>query len=144
MLNVEDRWDLRLFWASIFSKLKSGAFLALLVLPSLMVPSLLTPANAFSQEPEVESNSTLLESVNKMDRVLAGEESERDPLRDRLVAVALIGGAFLALLGVLFFYLRVDHASRGFYSGKLQMASLIAVAIILLVSYLLWVGVMFK
>lgn len=92
----------------------------------------------------VDSNSGLLESMNSMDRVLAGDKETRDPIRDRLVAVAILGGAFLALLGVLFFYLRVDHASRGFYSGRLQMISVIAVIIILAVCYLLWTQVVFQ
>lgn len=64
--------------------------------------------------------------------------------RDRIVAIGLIGGTLLALLGVVFGYLRLDHATRGFYCGRLQMLALACSVLILAVGYFLWSQVLFK
>jgi len=49
--------------------------------------------------------------------------------KSRMLYTALIGGAVLALLGVMFSYFCLDNATRGFYTGRLQF---VAVAVILI------------
>ena len=65
-------------------------------------------------------------------------------LRNRLVGYAFFGGLTLVFLGVLFGYLRLDHATRGFHTGRLQLVALILLGIVLVVGYLLWTQVLFK
>lgn len=48
----------------------------------------------------------------------------------RLIGVGLSGGAFLAFLAVLLGYLKMDTATRGFYSRRLQTVTLVAVILI--------------
>ena len=71
------------------------------------------------------------------------EDSLSDSRRNRLVAAGFFGAIFLALLGVLFAYLRLDHASRGFHSGRLQMIALAVIGLIGLIGYLLWTQFLF-
>ena len=65
-------------------------------------------------------------------------------LRNRLIGYAFFGGLTLVFLGVLFGYLRLDHATRGFHTGRLQLVALILLGIVLVVGYLLWTQVLFK
>ncbi len=44
--------------------------------------------------------------------------------RDRLLFTGLLAIGLMGLLGLIFGYLRVDHATRGFYTGRIQMISL--------------------
>lgn len=62
-------------------------------------------------------------------------DAEADQVQRRLLWVGIMGGGLLALLGVLFAYLRLERASRGFHSGRLQMYALSAAALILLACY---------
>ena len=82
-----------------------------------------------------ESASAVSESLEKF-----GDRS----LRDRLVSYVFFGGLLLVFLALLFGYLRLDHATRGFHSGRLQIAALALLAIVLVVGYLLWTQVLFK
>ena len=82
---------------------------------------------------------SLDETLNKAD-VLA----ERRQMRNRLVGFGVLGGAGLALLGVLFGYLRLDHATRGFHSGRLQLLAAFFAILILATCYFLWTQVLFK
>lgn len=94
----------------------------------------------FSVRPEfaqaIESLDASLES--------GADPGEEKRIRDRLVAIGLVGGTLLALLGVLFGYLRLDHATRGFYCARLQMLAGICSALILGACYFLWTQVLFK
>ena len=71
------------------------------------------------------------------------EPGEQKPAEDvspeRLEFVGLVGVTFLMLLAVLFGYLRLDHATRGFYSGKLQTVAVILTAAILATSFYIYV-----
>jgi len=93
---------------------------------------------------EVSTHSELVDSVNSMDRVLRGQPDPSEVVRQRLIAVGLIVGMVLALLGTLFGYLRMDHATRGFHSGRLQMMALGVVGLILIAGYFLWTQLLFK
>ena len=82
---------------------------------------------------------SLDETLNKKDAL-----AERMETRNRLVGFAVFSAAFLAIIGVLFGYLRLDHATRGFHSGRLQMLAAFAVVLILTACYFLWTQVLFK
>ena len=82
---------------------------------------------------------SLDETMNKKD-VLAKQKI----VRDRLVGFGVVTGAILALLAVLFAYLRMDHATRGFHSGRLQMLAILISIMILVACYFLWTQVLFK
>lgn len=79
------------------------------------------------------------QALNKK-KVLA----EQKQMRDRLVGFGVIGGAFLALMGILFAYLRLDHATRGFHSGRLQLLASFISILMLATCYFLWTQVLFK
>jgi len=72
------------------------------------------------------------------------EEFGDQSLRDRLISYTFFGASLLVFLGILFGYLRLDHATRGFHSGRLQVAALALCAIVFAVSYLIWTQVLFK
>ncbi len=72
------------------------------------------------------------------------EDTDAQSLRNRLVSYTFLGGLTLVFLGLLFGYLRLNHATRGFHSGRLQLAAMVLSGIVLLVSYLLWTQVLFK
>ncbi len=95
---------------------------------------------------EDESGADLRAAIRSLDDTLNNKEvlNERKTTRDRLVGFGACGVAFLALMGVLFGYLRLDHATRGFHSGRLQMLSAFLAILILVTCYLLWTQVLFK
>ena len=72
------------------------------------------------------------------------EKTEAQSLRNRLISYVFFGGLMLLFLGLLFGYLRLNHATRGFHSGRLQLAALVLSGLVLLVGYLLWTQVLFK
>ena len=91
------------------------------------------------------TNSTeAAEATEEVEPIESPENSEDQSLRNRLISYAFSGGLMLVFLGLLFGYLRLDHATRGFHSGRLQLAALVLVGIVLLVGYLLWTQVLFK
>lgn len=55
------------------------------------------------------------------------ESPPEESTRNHLVEAALIVGAVVAILFVMFTYLQLDRASRSFYSRRLLMLSLLAV-----------------
>lgn len=110
------------------------------------------PGNALVEQQEddgteySESNAEMLAAMKSLDQALNQKEilAEREQTRDRLVGFGVIGGAFLALVGVLFAYLRLDHATRGFHSGRLQLLSGLISVVIIATCYFLWTQVLFK
>ena len=42
-------------------------------------------------------------------------------VRGRIIGLAIVFSGLLLLLGLAFVYLRLDHATRGFHSGRLQL-----------------------
>ena len=56
----------------------------------------------------------------------------------RLIKGGLVGGSVLALLAVAFGYLKMETATRGFYSRRLQTVSLVVATTLLLLFY--WFG----
>jgi len=59
-------------------------------------------------------------------------------LRDRLVLTTVALAVVIACLAILYAYLRLEHATRGFYSGRLQTgAGLFGLAVIV-VAYFVW------
>ncbi len=55
----------------------------------------------------------------------------------RLTGTALAVGFILALLGVVFGYFRLDTATRGYYTGRLQFASAVVILTLIVVGVLL-------
>lgn len=58
------------------------------------------------------------------DRVNAGGNGESKThrvVRGRIIGLAIVFSGLLLLLGLSFVYLRLDHATRGFHSGRLQL-----------------------
>ncbi len=100
-----------------------------------------------AEAPIADRDPEFAKAFNSLDETLNVDPEEKLAsellLRNRLVTAALIGGMFLGWMGVLFAYLRLDHATRGFYSGRLQtLAAVISIAI-LVVGYILWSQVLF-
>ncbi len=58
--------------------------------------------------------------------------------QQRLMNSGLVGGTVLALLAVVFGYLKMETATRGFYSRRLQTGSLIVAIAVVLTFY--WIG----
>jgi uncharacterized integral membrane protein len=63
-----------------------------------------------------------------------GEEIDK---RWRLTGTALAVGFVLALLGVVFGYFRLDTATRGYYAGRLRLASAVVILTLIVVGVLL-------
>ena len=57
--------------------------------------------------------------------------------RNHLVEAAIIGAGVFALLAIAFLYLRIDKATRGFYSRRLQTAAVVG-AIVVVVLCVWW------
>ncbi len=58
--------------------------------------------------------------------------------KKRLIRSGLVGGSIFALLAIVFGYLKMETATRGFYSRRLQTASLLIAAIVVATFY--WFG----
>ncbi len=56
--------------------------------------------------------------------------------KTRLLYTGLVGGAILALLGVISTYFRLDNATRGFYTGRLQFVAVTAILVLITVGVL--------
>jgi len=103
-------------------------------------------ASALVIQEESQADLNNVEGNSQVGETEEGETEEGslpDARRNRLVAAGFFGAIFLALLGVLFAYLRLDHASRGFHSGRLQMIALAVIGLIGLIGYLLWTQFLF-
>lgn len=140
---AQTRW-LRSSWNTSVQKLAQSLGLGLAILLLLLA---VTPAwgqDAVSGGDDESTQSELVESTESLERVLSAGDSNPSPLTNRLICFGLLGGGFLALLGVLFAYLRLDHATRGFYGGRLQLLALAGAILILVTSYFLWSQVLFK
>jgi hypothetical protein len=63
---------------------------------------------------------------------VADIETRHAQTRRRLIHAGIAGLGTVSLLSVLFIYLRLNHATRGFYSRRLQVgASVIALIVVL-------------
>lgn len=98
-----------------------------------------------AQVSEMESGGAAsIESSETIEPLEPLEHADAQSLRNRLISYVFFGCLTLVFLGLLFGYLRLDHATRGFQSGRLQLAALVLSGIVLVVSYLLWTQVLFK
>lgn len=66
------------------------------------------------------------------------ENVRESKTKKRLMQSGLIGGSILALLTIAFGYLKMETATRGFYSRRLQTISVLIAAVMLAVFY--WFG----
>ena len=62
-------------------------------------------------------------------------------LRNRLVLTTVALAVVIACLAILYTYLRLEHATRGFYSGRLQTGAGLLGLIVLVVAYFTWAAV---
>ncbi len=67
-------------------------------------------------------------------------EWDENLTRVRLISTGIAGGGVLSLLMVLFGYFRLNHATRGFYSRRLQLGAASLAILIALACYLLIVA----
>ena len=63
------------------------------------------------------------------------ELETRQLIRGRIVGLAIVFFGLLSLLGLSFIYLRLDHATRGFHSGRLQLLGVFLGLIIVGICY---------
>ena len=86
--------------------------------------------NSRQSQPNAENpdnlNSNLLTSES---------DSREERKRQTLVALGIGGIGLLSILLVLFGYLRLNHATRGFYSRRLQMGAMVIVILVLLACF---------
>lgn len=61
-------------------------------------------------------------------------------LGNRLIAVAILVGVVVAMVAVVYGYLKLELVTRGFYSGRLQFAAAVVSLTIAACAYLLWVA----
>jgi hypothetical protein len=52
---------------------------------------------------------------------------KRQKVSSRLKFAGLLGAGLIGILGVLFGYLRIDHATRGFYNRRLQTVTIVVI-----------------
>ena len=62
-------------------------------------------------------------------------------VRGRLAGTALVFGLFLSLLAVVFSYFRLDTATRGYYTGRLQLLAAAAILAVVIAGAILEKGV---
>lgn len=85
--------------------------------------------------PRLQASEQVASGVN------SDEEAEletRQVLRDRMVGFAIIFFGLLLLLGLSFIYLRLDHATRGFHAGRLQLLAAFLGLIVLGICFFFW------
>lgn len=68
-----------------------------------------------------------------------GQPGRRTTLSNRLLLTGTLVVVLLGQLSVLFGYLRINHATRGFYSGRLQSFSAVASVAVIAAGYLFYV-----
>ncbi len=117
--------------ALVWLPLLSTQFLDLISAQSLAPGTFLFGAIVRIDAPPVEESESTLE--RPVDR-----SSDHPWLQGRLVSVAIGGGTLLALLSILFAYLRMEHATRGFYSGRLQLVAAGLSFAVLVIAVVLW------
>ncbi len=89
-------------------------------------------------------NPDFISAYQSLDASLKYEPAKPIRIRNRIVTAGVFGGALLGFLSVLFGYLKLNHLTRGFYSGRLQTLSIACVILILGLCYFLWTQVLFK
>lgn len=89
----------------------------------------LGPSSGFSAESLRASKVEILAQTVPTEQSAEGPNSKQQEKR-----IYLVGGVCGAVFGVvliLFGYFRLDNATRGFYSGRLQTLALVAIVILL-------------
>ena len=123
-----------------WSSFKAFGLLALLLAMFVSPETLAAGSNRFpvtqadAQEPATSSEDSKAESKVEPDI----ETVRQQRIKKRLLTVALAGGVILMLLAFGYGYLRLELTTRGFYSGRLQIAAGIASLSIITAAYFLW------
>lgn len=77
-------------------------------------------------------------SVNNESSGLEPEDEQTTLSRLKLLGISGLG--LFGLMATLFCYLRLNHATRGFYSRRLQAGAALAAVVIVAIWYLLWLA----
>jgi hypothetical protein len=85
--------------------------------------------------PRLQASEQVANGVNSDDEA---ELETRQILRDRIVGFAIIFLGLLLLLGLSFIYLRLDHATRGFHAGRLQLLAAFLGLTVLGICFFFW------
>lgn len=68
------------------------------------------------------------------------QSAPRTTLSNRLLLTGTLVVVLLGQLSVLFGYLKIDHATRGFYSGRLQSVAAFASVAVFVIGYLFYMS----
>lgn len=71
----------------------------------------------------------------------AGSGGAEQALANRLVAVGILMGVVVAIVAVIYGYLKLELITRGFYSGRLQFAATVVSLLIAAGAYFLWLAI---
>ena len=86
---------------------------------------------AFQPEP-----ATVAETTKETPAYMTLDSEVQDmETKGKLILTGVVGLALLSLLGIAFGYLRLNHATRGFYSRRLQLGATVVAAIVALICY---------
>ena len=77
-----------------------------------------TTSRTSGETRSLQADGHVEDTVNSGGKV---EGKMRKLIRDRILGLAVVFTGLLLLLGLSFIYLRLDHATRGFHSGRLQL-----------------------
>ena len=120
------------WWCLGFSALLAGLLL-------LSTNAIATAGTVSFELPQNIDQSSALDDAGEAAVKPTDVESDRERrLKKRLLTVALAGAAVLMLLVVAHGYLRLELTTRGFYSGRLQIALGIASLGVVAAAYFLW------
>ena len=111
-----------------------GLFLSYASPTILAAPKTNTFAAAQQNTPNATSTSKQTVTLEPVE----SDSAQERQIKQRLLTVVLIGGVLLLLLTFAYGYLRLELTTRGFYSGRLQIASGIASLATITGAYFLW------
>lgn len=94
--------------------------------------------DAYAMDPD------FVKALNSLDESLKFKPENPAKIQFRVRLAGLVGGMLLGLLAVVFGYLKLNHLTRGFYSGKLQSIAVAVAVLILVLGYFLWTKVLFQ
>lgn len=83
-----------------------------------------------------EASTTLIEPIEGDPQLVQDAQVEPRPrLSNRLLLTGTLVVVLLGQLSVLFGYLKINHATRGFYGGRLQSFSAVASVVVIAAGY---------
>jgi hypothetical protein len=120
-----------------FGETPSTVFLACLLLVAIVGGPLSSDANAAGG---VDGFGATIATV-QAESAVAGPSVSEQALSNRLVAVGILMGVVVAMVAVIYGYLKLELITRGFYSGRLQVAATVLSLVIAVGAYFLWIAI---